>query len=104
MFIIDLIGLIGSIGISIMLLPQIYKVYKTQETEALSYIFVFLGIISGSLMLIYGIYYYLIPVIVVNICCMTNITILLILKYRIEYLKKKIKELRIIRDNEDVIF
>ena len=102
MFIIDIIGLIGSIGISIMLIPQIYKVYKTKETEALSYIFLFLGIISGGLMLTYGLYYNLIPVIVVNTCCMTNITVLLILKYRIEYFKK-INNIIILKNLEDII-
>ena len=101
MFIIDIFGLIGSIGISIMLLPQIYKVYNTKKTEALSYVFLVLGVISGGLMLTYGLYYNLIPVILVNVCNMINITVLIILKYRIEYFKRNKKMFEIIERNDD---
>ena len=86
--IVNILGLIGSIGISVMLIPQIYKVYKTKISEGLSYLFLFINIFSGILMLIYGIYYYLLPVMLINSCVLLSICILIYLKYTIENFKK----------------
>jgi len=86
--IVNILGLIGSIGISVMLIPQIYKVYKTKISEGFSYLFLFINIFSGILMLIYGIYYYLLPVMLINSCVLLSICILIYLKYTIENFKK----------------
>ena len=79
--IIKIIGLLGSIMISIMFIPQTIHTIRTGKTKDLSKLFLFLSIISSMLMIIYGIYFVILPVIIANISVFLNSFVLLSYSY-----------------------
>tara|TARA_E500000178_G_C16892031_1_gene693979 strand:+ start:537 stop:797 length:261 start_codon:yes stop_codon:yes gene_type:complete len=73
----DLIGLIGAIMIGISLIPQTIKTIK-DEDKSISIPFVFITLISSILMIIFAIYYFIIPMLIANISVFINTLIILI--------------------------
>ena len=74
----DLIGLIGAIMIGISLIPQTIKTIK-DEDKSISIPFVFITLISSILMIIFAIYYFIIPMLIANISVFINTLIILII-------------------------
>lgn len=77
MYIIDLLGIIGGSLVGISFIPQTYKTITTNKSEDLSKIFIFINIAASTLMLIYGIYYIIIPIVIANGSVFLNNLILL---------------------------
>ena len=75
---INIIGLIGSIGISLSLFPQTIKTIKSNDIQSLSSSFIIVTLIASCLQLIYGYYYFVIPMIIANICVFVNTFVILI--------------------------
>jgi uncharacterized protein with PQ loop repeat len=75
--IIDIIGFCGSIGIGISLFPQTYKVIKNNDVNNLSIYYISITYIASLCMIIYSAYYYILPMLLANICVMVNSLILL---------------------------
>ncbi len=79
--IIDIIGLTGSVLVGICFIPQTYKIINSNEIKDISKLFMLLNIISASLMVVYGSYYLILPVIIANgsvliNCCIITICII----------------------------
>lgn len=79
--IIDIIGLTGSVLVGICFIPQTYKTINSNEIKDISKLFMLLNIISASLMVVYGSYYLILPVIIANgsvliNCCIITICII----------------------------
>tara|TARA_Y200000002_G_scaffold325622_1_gene287828 strand:- start:435 stop:695 length:261 start_codon:yes stop_codon:yes gene_type:complete len=74
--IIDIIGLFGSILIGLTFIPQTYKTINSNEVKDISNLFLILNITSASLMVIYGAYYFIIPVIISNGSVLINCLII----------------------------
>lgn len=80
--IIDIIGLIGSVLVGICFIPQTYKTINSDEIKDISKLFMMLNIISASLMVVYGSYYLIFPIIIANgsvliNCCIITICIII---------------------------
>ena len=75
--VIDIIGLIGSILVAISFVPQTYKTINSNQIKDISFMFMFINIISAGLMCIYGAYYYIIPIMISNGSVLTNCCIIL---------------------------
>ena len=75
--IIDIIGLLGSIMIGISLIPQTIKTIKDDD-KSISIPFVFITLISSILMIIFAIYYFIIPMLIANTSVFINTLIILI--------------------------
>ena len=78
--IIDIIGLTGSVLVGICFIPQTYKTINSNEIKDISKLFMMLNIISASLMVVYGSYYLILPIIIANgsvliNCCIITICI-----------------------------
>jgi MtN3 and saliva related transmembrane protein len=78
----DYIGYLAGASLCCVLIPQIYKIWKLKSSEEISCYFIFLGIITGILYLIYGIFIKAIPIIVTNVIVLLQNLIFL-------YMKKK---------------
>lgn len=79
--IVDIIGLTGSVLVGICFIPQTYKTINSNEIKDISKLFMLLNIISASLMVVYGSYYLILPVIIANgsvliNCCIITICII----------------------------
>lgn len=74
--VIDIIGLFGSILIGLTFIPQTYKTINSNEVKDISNLFLILNITSASLMVVYGAYYYIIPVIISNGSVLLNCIII----------------------------
>jgi uncharacterized protein with PQ loop repeat len=74
---IDIIGLVGSGLIGASFIPQTYKTIKNNETKDISYSFMFLNILSASIVTTYGIYYRILPMIISNGSVIINCCIIL---------------------------
>ena len=77
MNIIDLLGIIGGTCVGLSFIPQTYKTIKTKNVQDLSKIFICINILSSTLMLIYGIYRLVIPIIIANGSVFINNVVLL---------------------------
>ena len=62
----DIFGWVGTIGIIFTYLPQVIKVYKTKSTIDVSIKFLIIGMISCSLIIVYGVLFNLMPLYVGN--------------------------------------
>ena len=82
-----MIGLLGSALICFSYFPQTYKTIKKGRTKDLSYGFMVLNIMAGSLMLFYGVYYKIIPMIIANGSVIINSIIITI--YMIRHTQKE---------------
>jgi uncharacterized protein with PQ loop repeat len=76
---IDIVGLCGSFGIGLSLFPQTYKVFKDNTIQNLSIYYISITYVSSLCMIIYSVYYYILPMIIANLCVMINTMILLFL-------------------------
>ena len=81
MNIIDLLGIIGGTCVGLSFIPQTYKTIKTKKVQDLSKIFICINILSSTLMLIYGIYRLVIPIIIANGSVFINNIVLLCCVY-----------------------
>ena len=73
-------GFSAAICLVLSLIPQLYHTYNTKKVEDLSYLFLFIQIITGILFLTYGLLLNETPLIVANICVLTQLVLLLIMK------------------------
>ncbi len=78
--IINMVGLTGSILVGVCFIPQTYKTIHSDEIKDISKLFMILNVISASLMVIYGSYYLILPIIIANgsvliNCCIITICI-----------------------------
>lgn len=62
----ELLGLIGSTLVGLSFIPQTYMVIKKKEVKNISLWFIMINIISSLLMIIYGIYFNVLPMIIAN--------------------------------------
>lgn len=76
---INIVGLCGSFGIGMSLFPQTYKVFKNNNMDNLSIYYICITYVSSLCMIIYSVYYYILPMIIANLCVMINTIILLCL-------------------------
>lgn len=74
---VECIGFVGSTMIGISFIPQTYKVVKNNDTKSISRKFVFVNIVSASLMTIYGYILKIYPVIIANSSVLINNLIIL---------------------------
>ena len=81
MHIIDLLGIIGGSCVGLSFIPQTYKTINSNDIKDISKLFMMLNIISASLMVVYGSYYLILPIIIANgsvliNCCIITICII----------------------------
>jgi len=95
----DIIGYIGVFFISINLIPQIYHIYKIKNSDAISYIFIFIGFLSSFFMGLYGILENKNPILISNSVTFCFYFILLITKIYFNINKDKVTSPKIIQNN-----
>ena len=86
----DVIGIIGAILLSIQNLPQIYLIYQKKNMDEISSIFLCIGLIASTLLLVTSIHYGILSFLIVNIVCLFTLSILSIQK--IYYSNKKLEK------------
>tara|TARA_Y100000589_G_C26733764_1_gene458839 strand:+ start:181 stop:438 length:258 start_codon:yes stop_codon:yes gene_type:complete len=74
--IINFVGLLGSIGIGLSLIPQTCKTINSNESS-LSIPFIVIILLSSIFMVIYAIYFLIVPMLVANSSVLINSLILL---------------------------
>ena len=77
----EYIGYIGAFFISINLIPQILHIYKNKDAESISITFIALGLISSTIMFVYGILINKFPILISNGMIFLFYFIILFLKY-----------------------
>jgi uncharacterized protein with PQ loop repeat len=84
--IINIIGLIGSCGIAISFIPQTYKTINSIELTSTSFYMILITFSSSICMLIYSIYYIIIPMIIANLSvCINTFIIMIVFVYKKNY-------------------
>ena len=81
---VDIIGLIGSISIGLSFIPQTYKTLKTNTIKSTSFLIFFITSLASVCMIIYSVYYKVLPMLIANVSVLTNSSIIMI-----AYLYKK---------------
>ena len=81
---VDIIGLIGSISIGLSFIPQTYKTLKTNTIKSTSFLMFFITSTASVCMIIYSVYYKVLPMLIANVSVLTNSSIIMI-----AYLYKK---------------
>lgn len=81
---IDIIGLIGSISIGLSFIPQTYKTLKTNTIKSTSFLMFFFTSSASICMIIYSVYYNVLPMLIANVSVLANSSIIMI-----TYLYKK---------------
>ena len=84
----DIIGYIAGLLCAIQNIPQIYKLYKTKSGNDISKFFLYIGIISGILWIIYSLNDGNLPILLFGICEVILLSIVLIMVFK--YKKKNI--------------
>ena len=74
--VVNIVGIVGSICIALSLFPQTIKTIQKRSMDEISLPFVCVTMVGASCQLLYGIYYAIIPMIIANVCVLSN-TILL---------------------------
>ncbi len=74
--VIEVIGLAGSCLIGLSFIPQTYKTIKENETKDISVGFMGLSLLSASMMVTYGVYYEILPMIISNGSVVVNCIII----------------------------
>ena len=87
---IEIIGLLGSSIISIAFIPQTCLIIKSGKTKDISMIFVALNLTASSLMLYFGIYTRIVPIIISNTSVFINNMIIAVFKVKNRIQKCKI--------------
>jgi len=78
----DIIGYIAGILCAIQNIPQIYKLYKTKSGNDISKIFLYIGIISGILWIIFSVNEGNLPVLLFGICEVILLSIILTMVFK----------------------
>jgi len=81
---IDIIGLIGSISIGLSFIPQTYKTLKENTIKSTSFLMFFITSSASLCMVIYSVYYQILPMLIANVSVLVNSSIIMI-----TYLYKK---------------
>ena len=81
---VDIIGLFGSISIGLSFIPQTYKTLKTNTIKSTSFLMFFITSTASVCMIIYSVYYKVLPMLIANVSVLTNSSIIMI-----AYLYKK---------------
>jgi uncharacterized protein with PQ loop repeat len=81
---IDIIGLFGSISIGLSFIPQTFKTIKTNTIKSTSFLMFFITSSASVCMIIYSVYYKILPMLIANLSVLTNSSIIMI-----AYLYKK---------------
>ena len=81
---VDIIGLFGSISIGLSFIPQTYKTLKTNTIKSTSFLMFFITSTASICMIIYSVYYKVLPMLIANVSVLTNSSIIMI-----AYLYKK---------------
>jgi len=84
----EIIGYIGCVLLSITFIPQTCKLIAYNKYDSVSYSFLFLIILTSSIMTTYGFMINAYPVCIVNISVLLNNYIILCLKANHNYKKK----------------
>tara|TARA_A100001035_G_scaffold274290_1_gene266040 strand:+ start:262 stop:573 length:312 start_codon:yes stop_codon:yes gene_type:complete len=100
---IDIIGLIGSISIGISFIPQTFKTINAETIKSTSFLMFFITSTASIFMIVYSVYYNILPMLIANVSVLSNSCIIMIV-----YLyKKKISTLNetkeIIIENFEII-
>ena len=75
---VDIIGLIGSISIGLSFIPQTYKTLKTNTIKSTSFLMFFITSSASICMIVYSIYYKVLPMLIANVSVLTNSSIIMI--------------------------
>ena len=78
----DVIGYIAGILCAVQNIPQIYKLYQTKSGKDISKVFLYIGIISGILWIIFSIHEKNLPVLLFGICEVILLSIVLMMTYK----------------------
>mgnify|MGYP001323607731 FL=1 len=78
----DIIGYIAGILCAVQNIPQIYKLYQTKSGKDISKVFLYIGIISGILWIIFSIHEKNLPVLLFGICEVILLSIVLMMTYK----------------------
>jgi len=79
------LGILGSLGVGISLFPQTYKTWKEKEISSISVTYICITSISSILMVIYGTYFLVYPMIIANLSVFGNTCVLLLFYYKTKY-------------------
>tara|TARA_B100001173_G_C15757396_1_gene449447 strand:+ start:78 stop:368 length:291 start_codon:yes stop_codon:yes gene_type:complete len=79
------LGIIGSLGVGISLFPQTYKTWKDKDISSISVTYIYITSISSILMIIYGTYFLVYPMIIANLSVFGNTCVLLLFYYKTKY-------------------
>tara|TARA_B100001063_G_C16705420_1_gene524931 strand:+ start:243 stop:533 length:291 start_codon:yes stop_codon:yes gene_type:complete len=79
------LGILGSLGVGISLFPQTYKTWKEKEISSISVTYIYITSISSILMVIYGTYFLVYPMIIANLSVFGNTCVLLLFYYKTKY-------------------
>ena len=77
---VDIVGILGSVCIAFSLFPQTIKTIQKRSMDEISLPFVFVTMVGACCQLIYGLYYRVIPMIIANVCVLSNTIILITYK------------------------
>jgi len=78
----DVIGYIAGILCAVQNIPQIYKLYQTKSAKDISKVFLYIGITSGILWIIYSIHERNVPVLLFGICEVILLSIVLMMTFK----------------------
>ena len=78
----EIVGYIAGILCAVQNIPQIYKLYKTKSSNDISVIFLYIGILSGILWIIFSAHEKNIPVLLFGIFEVILLSIVLFLTYK----------------------
>lgn len=81
---VDIIGLIGSISIGLSFIPQTYKTLKINTIKSTSFLMFLITSSASVCMIIYSVYYKVLPMLIANVSVLINCSIIMI-----AYLYKK---------------
>lgn len=84
---INILGYTGCILISILSLPQIYHTYYHKDTKSLSYIFLFIALLTSIVMILYSYLINAIPILIANIVYFFGNISLITMKYNYDKLE-----------------
>ena len=77
---VDIVGILGSVCIAFSLFPQTIKTIQKRSMDEISLPFVFVTMVGACCHLMYGLYYRVIPMIIANVCVLSNTIILITYK------------------------
>ena len=77
---VDIVGILGSVCIAFSLFPQTIKTIQKRSMDEISLPFVFVTMVGACCQLMYGLYYRVIPMIIANVCVLSNTIILITYK------------------------